>query len=71
MTDRYARLLLRLLPILGDTDIPEAAVSLVTEALMAQGAADPGEPLVRRLLKGHPSRGPASWSFDHDERSWI
>ncbi|MCX4527216.1 MULTISPECIES: hypothetical protein [unclassified Streptomyces] len=65
-----ARLLL-LLPVLGDTNIPAEAVTLVQEALTAQGTPDDGEALARRLLQGHPMWGAAPWSFDEDERAWI
>ncbi|MFV0137282.1 hypothetical protein ACLGIH_29505 [Streptomyces sp. HMX87] len=70
MTDPHARLLL-LLPVLGDTDVPPEAVTLVQEALVAQGAPDDCEALARRLLRGHPMRGAASWSWDADECAWI
>lgn len=71
VTDPHARLLL-LLPVLGDTNIPAEAVTLVREALTAQGALDDdGEALARRLLQGHPMWGAAPWSFDEDEHAWI
>lgn len=69
VTDPHARLLL-LLPVLGDSNIPAEAVTLVQRALSAQGALD-DEALARRLLQGHPMWGAAKWSFDEDERAWI
>lgn len=70
VTDPQARLLL-LLPVLGDTNVPAEAVTLVREALTAQGAPDDCEGLARSLLQGHPMWGAAPWSFDEDERAWV
>ncbi len=55
------------LPVLGDTAVPEEAVTGVVEALAARGAP---EALVRRLLQGYPVWGAADWWFDDDEQSW-
>ncbi|MEU6589522.1 hypothetical protein ABZ923_09850 [Streptomyces sp. NPDC046881] len=70
VTDPHARLLL-LLPALGDTDVPAEAVTLVQEALVAQGAPDDCAALARHLLQGHPMWGAAPWRYDGDERAWI
>ncbi|MFE8949773.1 hypothetical protein [Streptomyces sp. NPDC007856] len=70
VTDPHARLLL-LLPVLGDTALPEGAVAAVVQALVAQGAPESSEPLARQLLQGHPMWGAQDWWFDQDERSWI
>ncbi|MGW0550928.1 hypothetical protein [Streptomyces altiplanensis] len=70
VTDPHARLLL-LLPVLGDANVPAEAVTLVKQALKAQGTPDDCEPLARHLLRGHPMWGAADWLFDEDERAWI
>ncbi|MFJ9799215.1 hypothetical protein [Streptomyces sp. NPDC101145] len=70
VTDPHARLLL-LLPVLGDADVPEEAVTAVAAALAAQGAPEPCEALAARLLRGHPLWGAGHWWFDEDERSWL
>lgn len=70
VTDPHSRLLL-LLPVLGDTAVPDEAVTAVGRALVAHGAPEESEALARRLLQGHPMWGAADWWFDEDERSWI
>ncbi|MEV6019217.1 MULTISPECIES: hypothetical protein [unclassified Streptomyces] len=68
--DSHARLFL-LLPVLGDAAVPEEAVTVVVEALVAQGAPEASQALAGRLLRGHPMWGAAEWWFDHDEQSWL
>ncbi|GAA1253547.1 hypothetical protein GCM10009665_50230 [Kitasatospora nipponensis] len=70
VTDPHARLLL-LLPVLGDSAVPEEAVTTVLAALIAHGASERSEALAQLLLAGHPMWGAQQWAFDTDERSWI
>ncbi|GAA2484830.1 hypothetical protein GCM10010276_23260 [Streptomyces longisporus] len=62
---------LGLAPILGDANVPAEAVTLVQEALVAQGAPDDCGALARHLLQGHPMWGAAAWTYDGDEGAWI